>query len=128
MPQFLDLRENGEEQDASWETDGALLGELTMHNIGEFRSAENGFVWSQILTGTQQEKSYLMFNFGEKPSTPNISKLSQVLETNPNPKYNLSAQACLGIMNRAMKRGKELPEALKTALERQASRSKFGGY
>ena len=37
------------------------------------------------------------------------------------PKYYLSARACQGILNRAEKRGKELPEILKTALVNQAS-------
>ena len=36
------------------------------------------------------------------------------------PKYYLSAKACLGILRRAEKRGKELPEILRLALERQS--------
>jgi len=35
-------------------------------------------------------------------------------------KYYLSPKACLGILRRASARGKELPEVLKKALERQA--------
>jgi len=127
MPQFLDLRKSGTMRGASWVTDGALLGELTMHSFGECRKDVNGYVWSRILTEIQPEKSYLMFNFGEKPSTPKPSKLSQVLEKNPNPKYNLSARACQGILNRANRRGKALPPMLKEALERQATLSKLGG-
>jgi len=127
MPLFLDLRKNGVTQDSSWETDGALLGELTMHSFGECRRDANGYVWSRILMEIQPEKSYLMFNFGEKPSMPKPSKLSEVLEKNPDPKYNLSPKACQGILNRANRRGKELPPILKQALERQASLSKLGG-
>ena len=51
---------------------------------------------------------------------PKPSKLSEILETNPDPKYNLSAKACNGILSRADRRGKELPEQLRTALERQS--------
>ena len=36
-------------------------------------------------------------------------------------KYYLSPKACLGILRRASARGKELPEILRVALERQAS-------
>jgi hypothetical protein len=46
--------------------------------------------------------------------------LSQILEDSPHPKYSLSAKACQGILNRAAKRGKELPPELKAALEAQA--------
>jgi hypothetical protein len=46
--------------------------------------------------------------------------LSQILEQNPDPKYNLSPKACQGILNRAQKRGKELPKMLQDALEHQA--------
>lgn len=35
-------------------------------------------------------------------------------------KYYLSSKACIGILRRASERGKELPEVLKRALERQA--------
>ena len=42
--------------------------------------------------------------------------LAQVPET-----YYLSPKACLGILRRASARGKELPEVLKLALERQAN-------
>ena len=48
------------------------------------------------------------------------SCLSNILETNPDPKYNLSAKACQGILNRAQKRGKTLPPQLETALRRQS--------
>lgn len=45
-----------------------------------------------------------------------VCGLSDVLEENPDEKYNLSWRACYGILNRAMKRGKELPPALYIAL------------
>jgi len=61
-----------------------------------------------------------MLNFGECPSVAVESFLSQILEAEPLPKYYLSRTACLGILHRAKKRGKELPPVLKRALEIQA--------
>jgi hypothetical protein len=59
----------------------------------------------------------MMLNFGESPSAVRESTLSQILEANVPEKYYLSARACRGILNRAAKRGKELPAMLKEALE-----------
>ena len=63
---------------------------------------------------------YLMRSFGESPSAAVVSRLSQILEETPHPKYFLSATACAGILRRAEKRGKELPEILRAALIRQS--------
>ena len=71
--------------------DGALLGEYTTHS------------------------------FGESPKEENASRLSQILEDCPLPKYSLSAKACQGILNRAERRGKELPPELKAALIAQSA-------
>ncbi len=88
---FLDLRRgNGRTPDASWATDGPLHG------------------------------AYTMRSFGESPSVAAESRLSQILEENPHPKYYLSAKACEGILRRAERRGKELPPMLRAALERQS--------
>lgn len=91
-PLFLSLRTDGQQPDASpmWEENGALLG------------------------------AFSMLSFGECPSVENASHLSQILEASPHPKYSLSAKACLGIVRRAERRGKELPPLLKTALLNQA--------
>ena len=70
-----------------WETDGALLTELSTRNSGEW------------------------------PSVAVESTLSQILEENVPGKYSLSATACAGILRRAERRGKELPPMLKEALE-----------
>ena len=92
MPMFLDLRTaNGRLPDASFSMGGALLGAYTMHS------------------------------FGESPKEENESRLSQILVDTAPPKYYLSERACLGILNRAEKRGKALPMELKEALERQAT-------
>lgn len=96
--QSLDLRtENGQKQDLSQEMDGALRGELST------------------------------LNFGASPSVAVESRLSWILEGNVPEKYYLSARACQGILNRASRRGKELPEILKTALMDMIARWKEKG-
>lgn len=65
--------------------------------------------------------------FEALPNGVGVSRLSQTLVDTPLPKYSLSEKACLGILNRAARRGKELPKELKEALERQATPSKLGG-
>ena len=68
-----------------------------------------------------------MPNTGESPKDAAGSSLSQILEGGQLQKYYLSAKACLGILRRAQKRGKELPPLLKRALERQAGIQEWGG-
>ena len=65
--------------------------------------------------------AYTMPSFGESPKEENASRLSQILVDSPLPKYYLSAKACQGILNRAEKRKKELPEILKKALQEQSA-------
>ena len=91
-PMCLCLRRDGLSQDASTPTwgGGQLLGEYTTHS------------------------------FGESPKEENASLLSQILEDSPHPKYYLSAKACAGILNRANRRGKQLPPELEEALKKQA--------
>lgn len=55
-------------------------------------------------------------NIGESPSVARGSLLSQILEVNAPQKYYLSARACQGVLMRASRRGKLLPDLLKTAL------------
>ena len=87
---------------ARWET-GALLGEYAMHSFGEQPS-------------TLMEEC----SFPALPNGVSVSHLSQILEEDVLPKYSLSEKACLGILRRSERRGKELPKELKDALERQA--------
>jgi hypothetical protein len=57
----------------------------------------------------------------EWPSDAAVCSLSDTLETGDVPqRFFLSAKACAGILRRAEKRGKELPAALREALERVA--------
>lgn len=54
------------------------------------------------------------------PSVAVESHLWQILQDNPPEKYYLSAKACQGILRRAEKRGKALPEMLEKALKEQS--------
>ena len=83
---------------------GVLPTKLLMPNTGERRSEEDAFLWSLTEGGYKHRKSCL----------------SNILEQCPNPKYNLSPRACQGILNRATKRGKKLPEQLDMALRAQS--------
>lgn len=74
-----------------WEDDGAWCGELTTRNTGEC------------------------------PNAVVVSRLSQILEDNPQEKYSLSAKACQGILRRAERRGKDLPKLLKAVLLSQSA-------
>lgn len=79
-----------------WEDDGAWLGECMMRNTGESPNAAVG------------------------------SRLSQILEGTPQEKYSLSAKACQGILWRAERRGKDLPETLKAVLLMQSENAERG--
>ena len=65
----------------------------------------------------------LMHSTSEFPKDGGVSSsLQNVLETQPVlPKFYLSAKACEGILRRAERRGKKLPEALDKALRSQCS-------
>ena len=56
----------------------------------------------------------------ESPNAAVVSRLSQILEETPHPKYSLTAKACQGILRRAERRGKDFPETLKTVLLMQS--------
>lgn len=62
----------------------------------------------------------LTLNTGASPRDAVASSLSQILEDSPPSRYYLSRKACLGILRRALERGKELVLQLKTALMMQA--------
>lgn len=85
---------------------GLSLGELTTLKTGEKPSE----------TAVQE-----MLSVWGPHSVAEESRLSQILEVNPLPKYNLTAKACLGILRRAERRGKDLPERLKQVLLMQSA-------
>lgn len=118
---FLDCRtsRSGQNPEGSSATDGALLGEHTTPNSGVCRSADGASAWWLTLTGIPQGTSSL--NVSEKPNLLVYTQLSHILEEDPDPKYNLTAKACAGILRRAERRGKPLPEELKMVLLMQSA-------
>ena len=86
-------------------TGGLSLGELMTLRTGEKPSE----------TAVQE-----MLSVWGPNSVAEESRLSQILEETPHPKYNLTAKACLGILRRAERRGKDLPKFLKAVLIRQS--------
>lgn len=97
--QFLDLRggADGAKLEQSLETDGLWRGDSWTVNISEWPSAES------------------------------VSLLSSTLEVNAPEKYYLSARACQGILTRASRRGKTLPDLLQTALLEMIEWWQMGG-
>lgn len=75
---------------------------------------------SAVILGLSHGES-MTLNIGECPNEEKESRLSQILEVTAPEKYSLSARACQGILRRAATRGKQLPEMLRIALERQTS-------
>ena len=61
-------------------------------------------------------------DISESPKGAEESTLSAILQETVDSRYLLSAVACRGILQRASRRGKALPELLKKALEQQAER------
>jgi hypothetical protein len=59
----------------------------------------------------------LTLKASDLPNDGSVCLLSEVLETQVGVRYFLSQKACKGIISRAEKRGKVIPEPLKTALE-----------
>jgi hypothetical protein len=105
---YLDCRKsgNGQKQEPLTVMGGLSLGELTTLKTGEKPSE----------TAVQE-----MLSVWGPHSVAEGSRLSQILEVNPLPKYNLTAKACLGILRRAERRGKDLPERLKAVLLMQSA-------
>jgi hypothetical protein len=89
-----------------------------------------GFGNAGLLSPTESSMpSFSVFLSEGDEYSSSASSLSQVLETSESvpPKYYLSPRAAQGILRRAAKRGKELPETLRTALEALVSQARGGG-
>lgn len=89
----------------------------TLQFLNLREKAENGLNQAQfpVMDGLWHGDSS-MLNIGECPNVVKESRLSWILEDNVPQKYYLSARACQGILVRASRRGKPLPELLKQAL------------
>ena len=105
-PVFLYLKADGPRKEWSAEIPGALHGQYTMPSSTAFHKEEKDYLWSATMGAWQ----------------PIRCCLSAILQPDADlSKYALSPKACQGILNRAERRGKELPEILKAALLRQAA-------
>lgn len=93
-----------------------------MHSTGASRNGEKDYVYWLTSEALQRQKFCLILNCGERPRAENPSHLINILEQDADPKYRLSAKATAGILQRAEKRGKELPPILKMALMIQAQK------
>lgn len=104
---YLDCRKsgNGQRQEPLTVMGGLSLGELTTLKTGEKPSE----------TAVQE-----MLSVWGPHSVAEESRLSQILEETPHPKYSLTAKACQGILRRGERRGKDLPKRLKAVLIRQS--------
>ena len=102
--------------DASWKN-LHTSSKQTLQFLNLREKAENGLNPAQfpVMDGLWHGDSS-MLNIGECPNVVKESRLSWILEDNVPQKYYLSARACNGILTRASRRGKALPELLKNAL------------
>ena len=106
---------------------------VVLEELARIKDAEVSIPMPEKESGNSQERllvmdgllhgEHLMLNTTECPNVDVESFLSQILQTNVPEKYYLSAKACRGILRRAEKSGKELPEILRIALENQAKES-----
>jgi hypothetical protein len=70
--------------------------------------------------------AFLTLNGSEWPKDAVVCSLSDTLEIGDLPqRYYLSATACAGILRRAEKREKELPQMLRSALESAVQRKEL---
>lgn len=82
-----------------------------------------GWAYADYISGDGWSVAYRTFD-AQYWGVPNVaveSTLSQILEDNVPEKYYLSQKACEGILRRAERMGKKLPDVLKTALEQQSA-------
>ncbi len=96
--------------------------------VSPSQQSEDGQVQAWFLgRGARLPGAFSMLNFLEWPNAGggSLCSLSEVLETGPvPPRFFLSPKACAGILRRAEKREKELPEQLKQALAAVAAQER----
>ena len=105
---------------------------LVLESLIRIKAPRQMFLCRKADAGCTQARSWatVILSPGES-STPrrvgashrdgNVYLLSSILMDHVPERFSLSPKACRGILRRAEKRGKELPEVLKAALERQAN-------
>ena len=77
-------------------------------------------------SGMGSPTGFLTLNTSAWPNAASVCSLSDILEIGDVPRrFYLSAKACAGILRRAEKRGKELPQLLQAALQTVAQRTEL---
>lgn len=116
MSEELSAQTTEKTSDVSWKN-LHTSSKQTLQFLNLREKAENGLNPAQfpVMDGLWHGDSS-MLNIGESPSVARESRLSWILEDNVPQKFYLSARACQGILVRASRRGKPLPELLKQAL------------
>ena len=110
----------------------ARLAPRTLLNRRGVPSATQSGVMGDITNGCQRARSWAILTpslgvsstrrrVGESHKDGGVYLLSSILTDSVPGRFSLSPKACQGILRRAAKRGKELPEVLRLALERQAN-------
>lgn len=90
--------------------------------LGEEISTASSLHWGS--SGMGSHGQCLTLNISESRNDAVGSSLSHILERGNLPqRFYLSPKACSGILRRAQRRGKELPPALKAALEATAAKA-----
>ena len=80
-------------------------------------SSPSSLSWSA--SGMSADGDVLTLNTSEWPNEGDgysVCSLAAILEPHVAPKYYLSSRACQGVLRRAERRGRTLPEALQRAL------------
>ena len=78
-------------------------------------SSDSSVKWTT--SGTMSRGEVLMLNISESPKEEVGSSLSRILNQVAPSRFYLSAKAAAGILRRAAKRGKKLPQAMQEALQ-----------
>ena len=106
----------------------AFLAHLPAKAIHSSHQGANGRTQVVCLVPKEQSRGEsLMPNISEWPNAANVCSLSQVLEQTSIPqRFFLSSTACAGILRRAEKRGKKLPQQLQDALTAVAQTDQDG--
>lgn len=83
-----------------------------------------GWAYADCISGDGWSIAYRVFDaqYWGVPNAAVESTLSQILEADVPKKYYLSKRACEGILRRAERRGKELPEMLEISLKQMIER------
>jgi len=88
--------------------------------MGDMESGcQPGKSWATIILSPGELSTQRRVGASHKDG--NVYLLSSILMDNVPERFSLSPKACQGILRRAEKRGKELPDVLRLALERQAN-------